>query len=186
MEPIKILLFVGAFLLLILLGRLLSASAEVHASQLPMPQPGEAPASGAPGLSQPLLVSLGEILTGADVGLPFNLPPVTEDDKGKFNRPYYLNYYFSKTDLMRGPADPSRFYDEFFLVFEDPASHHTWETKYVVATPAGLQDIMSNEHFVSIYLEDPVVIVSAWNLEAILRAVVDESMKSFGAIREEL
>ena len=83
---------------------------------------------------------------------------------------------------------PIHFDDEcfHFLVFEDPASHHTWESKYVVATPAGLQDIMSNEHFVSIYLDDPVVIVSAWNLEAILRAVVDESMKSFGAIREEL
>lgn len=186
MEPIKILLFVGAFLLLILLGRLLSASAEVHASQLPVPGPSEAPVTAATGLSQPVSVTRGEILTGADVGLPFNLPPVVEDDKGKFNRPYYLNYYFSKTDLMRGPADPSRFYDEFFLVFEDPASHHTWETKFIVATPSGLQDIMNNEHFVSVYLDDPVVIVSAWNLEAILRAVVDESMKTFGEIREEL
>ncbi len=182
----KIVLFIAAFLLLLLVGRLLSASSEVHASQLPVPEPGVGPAGESSTPGQPAGDGQAQVLTGADVGLPFSLPPVTQDDKGKFNRPYYLNYYFKQTDLVRGPADPARFYDEFFLVFEDPASHHTWETRYVVATPGGLQDIMSREHFVSVYLDDPVVIVSQWNLTAILRAVIDESMKSFGEIREEL
>ena len=178
MELVKILLFVGAFLLLLWLGRLLSASAEVHASQLPVPEPGVAPATGTPSLSQNTSVQQVDVLTGADVGLPFNLPPVEQDDKGKFNRPYYLNYYFSKTDLARGPADPN--------CFEDPGSHYRWEAKYVVATPAGLQDIMNKEHFISVYLDDPVVIVTEWNLAAILRAVIDENMKSFSEVKEEI
>ena len=187
MDPLKIVVFVIAFLLLLLVGRLLSASSEVHVSQLPVPEPGVGPVGESFALSPPGLdQNKTQVLTGAEVGLPFSLPPVVEDDKGKFNRPYYLNYYFKQTDLVRGPADSTRFYDEFFLVFEDPASHHTWETRYVVATPSGLQDIMSREHFVSIYLDDPVVIVSQWNLTAILRAVIDESMKSFGEIKEEL
>ncbi len=151
-----------------------------------MPEPGVSPVGESFALNRPVGESETQVLTGADVGLPFSLPPVVQDDKGKFNRPYYLNYYFKQTDLVRGPADPTRFYDEFFIVFEDPASHHTWETRFVVATPGGLQDIMSREHFVSIYLDDPVVIVPQWNLTAILRAVIDESMKSFGEIREEL
>ena len=183
MEPIKILIFVGVFVLLLLIGRILSAASEVHAQELPhdgapvMPVPavGEAAA----------MAPAGEVLTGAEVGFPFSLPPVTEDNKGKFNRPYYTNYYFARTDLVRGPSDPRSFYDEFFLVAQDPASEHMWETKYIVATPSGLQQLMSKEQFVSIYLDDPVIVVSEWNLAVILRTVVDEDLKRFGSAGED-
>ncbi len=179
MEPLKILIFVVAFLLLLLVGRLLSASAEVHAHELPH--------DGAPLLPvQPVeeadVITRGEVLTGAEIGLPFSLPPVTRDEKGRFNRPYYTNYYFSKTDLVRGPADARSFYDEFFLVAQDPGSQHMWETKYIVATPAGLQQLMNQEQYVSLYLEDTVVLVSEWNLAVILRTVIDEDLKRFGTI----
>ncbi|HKT48754.1 MAG TPA: hypothetical protein VJV96_00575, partial [Candidatus Angelobacter sp.] len=142
MEPVKILIFVGAFLLLLLVGRLLSAASEVHAQELPH--------DGAPLLPvQPAedVVSQNEALTGAEVGFPFTLPPVTEDDKGRFNRPYYTNYYFGKTDLVRGPADPRSFVDDLFLVSQDPGSEQVWETKYVVATPSGLQQLMNQEQY---------------------------------------
>jgi hypothetical protein len=180
LEPVKILIFVGAFLLLLLVGRLLSAASEVHAQELPH--------NGVPLLRvQPTedVGSQNEVLTGAEVGFPFTLPPVTEDDKGRFNRPYYTNYYFGKTDLVRGPADPRSFVDDLFLVSQDPGSEQVWETKYVVATPSGLQQLMNQEQYASLYLDDTVVIVSEWNLPVILRTVVDEDLKRFGAAGEE-
>lgn len=177
MEPVKILIFAGAFLVLLLLGRALSAASEVQAHELPH--------DGAPLLPvRPLdgeVAPAGEALTGAEVGFPFTLPPVRRDEKGAFNRPYYGNYYFAKTDLVRGPADPRNFYDEFFLVAQDPGSEHTWETRYVVTTPSGLQQLMNQEQFVSLYLDDPVIVVSEWNLSTILRTVVDEDLKRYGA-----
>ena len=182
MEPLKILIFVGAFLLLVLLGRLLSASAEVHAHELPHDGDPLLPVRPA---DDAAAVDPGEVLTGAEVGLPFTLPPVVQDEKGRFNRPYYTNYYFAKTDLVRGPADPRCFYDELFLVAQDPGSEHMWESKYIVATPAGLQKLMTDEQFVSLYLDDPVIMVSEWNLAVILRTVVDEDLKRFGTSTEE-
>ena len=181
MEPIKILIFVGAFLLLLLVGRLLSASSEVHAQELPHDGAPLLPVQAVEDLPSPQ----SEVLTGAEVGFPFTLPPVTEDDKGRFNRPYYTNYYFSKTDLVRGPADPRSFVDDLFLVAQDPGSEQVWETKYVVATPSGLQQLMSQEQYASLYLDDTVVIVSEWNLPIILRTVVDEDLKRFDAAGEE-
>jgi len=181
LELVKILLFAGAFLLLLLIGRMLSAASEVHAQELPH--------DGAPLLpvqaAQDMPSAQSEVLTGAEVGFPFTLPPVTEDDKGRFNRPYYTNYYFSKTDLVRGPADPRSFVDDLFLVAQDPGSEHAWETKYVVATPSGLQQLMNQEQYASLYLDDTVVIVSEWNLSVILRTVVDEDLKRFGAAGAE-
>lgn len=182
MEPIKILIFVGVFVLLLLIGRILSAASEVHAQELPHDG---VPLIPVQAVEEAVPTPPGEVLTGAEVGFPFSLPPVTQDNKGKFNRPYYTNYYFAKTDLVRGPADPRSFYDEFFLVAQDPASEHMWETKYIVATPSGLQQLMSKEQFVSVYLDDPVIVVSEWDLAVILRTVVDEDLKRFGAAGED-
>jgi hypothetical protein len=182
LDLIKILVFVVAFLLLLLVGRLLSASSEVHAHELPYDGGGAPmPVSAADTTDGP---ATNEILTGADIGLPFRLPPVKEEGKGRFNRPYYSNYYFKKTDLVRGPADPRSFYDEFFLVAEDPASQHTWERKFIVATPAGLEELMNQEQFVTLYLEDDVVLVTEWDLTAILRTVLEEDLKRYGAIED--
>jgi hypothetical protein len=181
LEPIKILIFVGAFLLLLLVGRLLSAASEVHAQELPHDGAPLLPVQAVKNSPSPQ----SDVLTGAEVGFPFTLPPVTEDDKGRFNRPYYTNYYFGKTDLVRGPADPRSFVDDLFLVAQDPGSEQVWETKYVVATPSGLQQMMSQEQYASLYLDDTVVIVSEWNLPVILRTVVDEDLKRFGAAGEE-
>jgi len=177
LDPVKILIFVGAFLLLLLLGRILSASSDVHAHQLPHDGAALLPV-------QPVdeaTASQGEVLTGAEIGFPFTLPPVQQDEKGAFNRPYYNNYYFAKTDLLRGPADPRSFCDELFLVLQDPGSEQTWETKYTVATPSGLQQLMNQEQYVSLYLDAPVIVVSEWNLSTILRTVVDEDLKKYGA-----
>jgi hypothetical protein len=177
LDPVKILIFVGAFLLLLLLGRMLSAASEVHAHELPHDGAALLPVQPVDEASG----SQGEGLTGAEIGFPFSLPPVEQDGKGGFNRPYYTNYYFAKTDLVRGPADPRSFYDELFLVIQDPGSEQAWETKYTVATPSGFQQLMNQEQYVSLYLEAPVIVVSEWNLSTILRTVVDEDLKRYGA-----
>jgi hypothetical protein len=188
--------------LLLLLGRLLSSRAEVHASELPyLPGPDAAP------LPQPTAIDSAKLAvahaqyepnwnsvpsapegggrrklarTGAEIGFPFSVAPVTQDDKGKFNRPYYLNYYFKHIDLVDGPADPTSFCDHFFVVYQDPATKHEWEKEYIVATPSGMRDVMQKERFESLYLDELTIIVREWNLSLILRTVLDEHLKSFG------
>jgi len=202
MEPVKVVIFIVAFLLLFLLGRLLSSRAEVHASELPyLPGPDAAP------LPQPTAIDSAKLAvahaqyepnwnsvpsapegggrrklarTGAEIGFPFSVAPVTQDDKGKFNRPYYLNYYFKHIDLVDGPADPTSFCDHFFVVYQDPATKHEWEKEYIVATPSGMRDVMQKERFESLYLDELTIIVREWNLSLILRTVLDEHLKSFG------
>lgn len=203
MEPVKVVIFIVAFLLLFLLGRILSSRAEVHASELPYPpQPDPAP------LPQPVPMDAAKLnaahaqyepswnnlpaapdsvgakklaRTGAEIGFPFSVAPVTQDDKGKFNRPYYLNYYFKHIDLVDGPIDPTSFCDHFFMVYQDPATKHEWEMTYLVATPSGMRELMQKENFQSLYLDERTVIVREWNLSLILRTVLDENIKSFSS-----
>jgi len=196
-DPIKIAIFLAVFGLLLLIGRLLARASEVHASQLPPPQPGADPiGQGSAGLSDG---RRGPALTGAEVGLPGNIPAVKRLEDGGFNRPYLSNYYFAKTDLVRGPADSTSFCDELFLLLEDPETQQRWYNKYTVATPAGLRQLMDQQKFESVYLEADVVIVSRWDLELIMRTVIDELVETYsnhnaqgevltepGAVREDL
>jgi hypothetical protein len=98
---------------------------------------------------------------------------------GHYNRPLVRNYYFAKTDLLRGPADPMSFCDEFFIDLQDPESEHVWTYDYTVATPAGLQQVMNSEKFDSLYLAGNVVVVSRWDLRMVLHTIMDEIMKSY-------
>ena len=178
MDPVKIVIFLAVFGLLLVIGRMLAASSEVHASQLPRPelQPGSAPAIDDPEnderAKQPVI--------GAEIDFPIQLPPVTRLGDGQYNRPFVRNYYFSKTDLLRGPADPTSFCDEFFIDLQDPESEHVWTYDYTVATPAGLLQVMNSEKFDSLYLAGNVVVVSRWDLRMVLHTVMDEIMKGYG------
>jgi hypothetical protein len=183
-DPVKIVIFLAVFALLLVIGRMLSASSEVHAAQLPRPepQPGAAPAendTGNPDFKRPPV-------TGAEIDFPIQLPPVAKVGDGIYNRPIVRNYFFSKTDLIRGPADPSSFCDEFFIELQDPESKHVWTDDYTVATPAGLQQVMTSEKFDSVYLAGNVVIVARWDLRMILHTIMDETMKSYGQQEVEL
>jgi hypothetical protein len=178
LDPIKIVIFLVAFALLLLLGRLLSSRSDVHAASLPHPSlPREEPQSvtiaDARGRSRPAV-------TGAEIDFPIPVPPVIRQADGNFNRPYFLNYYFSKIDLLRGPADPAAFCDELSLEAQDPESAHAWTYKFTVATPAGLRQIMEQEKFNSLYFDGALVVVARWDLAAIMQAVTEEIMKSFG------
>lgn len=183
MDPIKIVIFLAAFALLLFIGRLLSRSSEIRGG-MPLGTPSlPDPHSGQPVFHEPEPPDgqkTEPALTGKELGFPIKVPPLRRDGDGKYNRPNFLNYYFGKIDMVRGPADPSSFFDEFYLQAQDPASSHIWTYEYTVATPSGLQEVMNTERFASLYFESPVVIVPRWDLEMILHTVTEEILKHYG------
>ncbi|HEX7285234.1 MAG TPA: hypothetical protein VF532_03590 [Candidatus Angelobacter sp.] len=192
MDLLKIAVFVAAFVLLVVIGRILSARAERY----PAPPQGPAQPDGTAGARDFIVHQGGRrpAMTGQELGFPIAIPPVKRDEFGKYNRPYFKNYYFRKTDLQTGPPDPACFCDEFFLHAQDPESHsddfflraqfpesqYVWSYKYLVATPAGLEQVMNEERYASLFFDGPVVVVPRWDLAVILSTVVEEIMKSYG------
>ena len=118
-------------------------------------------------------------VVGADLPFPINVPEIRRDADGRYNRPEFLNYYFEETDLVRGPENPAAFYDDFYLLVRDIENSHTALYKYFVATPAGLQKAMDDEHLPALYLEDQALIVSRWDVPLILDTAVKDIMKSY-------
>ena len=176
MDPIKIAIFVVAFLLLLLVGRKLSATEEIHGAQLPQPDP----VPGPPREEVAEAEQQRDIsVVGADLPFPVRLPELEQDDDGKYNRPEFLNYHFSKIDLLDGPADRRCFFDEFFVETRDPKDEHVGTYKFLVATPAGVQRAMEEERKSLIYLEEHAIMVDHWDLTLILNAAVQEIIKSY-------
>ena len=179
MDPLKIIIFIAAFGALLLIGRILSASSEVHAADTPRRLP--EPASGVTPIPQGDLDERGPAVIGAEIEFPIKVPPVEERPDGSYNRPNILNYYFAKTDLLHGPADSDGLFDTLFVQAQDPATRYRLEYRYTVATPTGLRRLLEQEKLASLYLDsDPVIIVQRWDLALILRTVMDEIMKSYG------
>ena len=116
---------------------------------------------------------------GTDLPFPVRLPELEQDDDGKYNRPEFLNYHFSEIDLLRGPAGPRCFFDEFFIETRNPQDQHIGMYKFLVATPAGLQRAMDEERQSLLYLEEHAIIVDHWDLTLILKAAVQEIIKSY-------
>jgi hypothetical protein len=175
MDPVKVVIFVVAFLLLLLLGRKLSSFSE---STMITPPPGS-------GIDEPAVVAAPRMtgkepaVVGADLPFPIHIPEIKRDADGRYNRPEFLNYYFEKTDLVRGPENPAAFYDDFYLLVRDIENSHTALYKYFVATPAGLQKAMDDEHLPALYLEDQALIVPRWDVPLILDTAVKDIMKSY-------
>jgi hypothetical protein len=173
LEPaIKIAIFLAAFGLLLVIGRMLSASSEVHASTLAYPR-----------LDNPIAPEAaseerqGPALVGSEIPFPIQLPPRQRLPNGTFNRPIITNYYFAKTDLVQGPADPSSFVDEFTVEVMDPETGARMKYQYSVATPAGLRRYLEEQHFDSLYMYSGTVIVGSWDLGMILQTVVEQMMQ---------
>src|SRR6478752_3870692 len=178
MDPLKIVIFVAAFLLLLLLGKKLSGAGETYPYQ--PPEPGQP----LPVVAQVMEEESGSAAklpaaTGADLPFPVALPELAMDGDGKYNRPEFVNYFFSKIDLVQGPPDPAAFIDDFFVETRNPEDDHVLTYKYVVCTPAGLQRVMDSGHLPSLFVEDSMLVVSRWNLPAILNAAVQEIIKSY-------
>jgi hypothetical protein len=176
MDPIKVVIFVAAFLLLLLLGRKLSAMGESRVSMLP---PEEAPPEIAVANEEKAKRNK-PVLVGADLPFPINLPEIEQDGDGRYNRPEFLNYYFGKINIQSGPENPGAFLDEFFLQARDPENQHTFTYRYTVATPAGLQQAMDLERLPSLFLGSQVVIVPRWDVRLILEAVIKQILALYG------
>jgi hypothetical protein len=177
MEPVKIVIFVVAFLLLLLLGRKLSSFGESSITPVaPLPEPV---------VNEPVVIAAPRAMgkepavIGAELPFPIHVPEIKRDVDGRYNRPEFLNYYFEETDLVRGPENPASFYDDFYLLVRDIENSHTALYKYFVATPVGLQKAMDDEHLPALYLEEQALIVPRWDVPLILNMVVKDIMKSY-------
>ena len=177
MDPVKIVIFVAAFLLLILLGRKLSSRGESYASTLP-PE-GFRPKPVAADEERP--VSSKPTVVGADLPFPVHVPEIERDIDGKYNRPEFLNYYFETIDLHAGPEDPESFCDDFYIAVRDIESDRPMLYSYLVATPTGLQKVLNQERLPALYLEGQALIVRRWDLPLILDAAVKQIMKDYAA-----
>ena len=122
---------------------------------------------------------------GAELPFPIHVPAIKRDADGRYNRPEFLNYYFEETDLVRGPENPAAFYDDFYLLVRDIENSHTSLYKYFVATPAGLQKAMDEEHLPALYLEEQSLIVPRWDVPLILDTVVKDVMKSYAERKDD-
>lgn len=182
MDPLKILLFIAAFVALVVVGRMLSRISEVHAASLPTPEPDRgnlAPLGYAPPDSRD---PQAPAAIGAEIAFPIRIPPLVQRDDGSYNRPNILNYYFAKTDLLRGPENPNTLFDQLTIEAQDPGTGHLINYSFTVATPSGLREAMDQEKLASLYLDHlPVVVVPDWDLGLILHTVLDEIMKVYGA-----
>ena len=173
MDPLlKIAIFLAVFGLLLVIGRALAHAGETRVDSSLPPSPDISPDAGSDPAGQD-----SPALTGAEFGMPIPLPPLQMMEDGNFNRPMITNYYFGKIDLARGPADPTCFYDEFFLVLRHPSTQTRWTNRYTVATPTGLSQAMNQNKFDSIYLDAGTIIVARWDLEMILQTVIDQMMQ---------
>ena len=92
-------------------------------------------------------------------------------DDGLCVPPRIHAYHFRHTDLVRGPADPHDFYDDFFVEMEDPADHHRYTEQFTIATPAGITRLMRAEGVAHLF-PDGFIVVSNFNLGEILTAIV--------------
>jgi len=172
MDPVKVVIFVVAFLLLLFLGRKLSS----HAESIPIP----APISPDDPVEEDERQARQPAVIGAELPFPISLPDLTRDPDGRYNRPEFHNYYFEKTDLLSGPDDPATFYDYFFLEARDVENDHRILYKYFVATPLGLQKALASNHLPALYLKEHAFIVARWDLPLILETVVAHIMESYG------
>lgn len=184
MDPMKLIIFGIAFLLLLLLGRKLSGCGDAHELTMPPQDPmssvGSPPLAVRPyGDAEDDPAPDAPPLVGADLPFPLTLPEIKCDADGRYNRPEFLNYYFEKTDLTIGPADPASFCDDFHMVTRDVGSNQESEYQYLIATPTGLQSVMTSEHRPALYIEGQTIIVPRWDLPLILDTVVKQIMKDY-------
>ncbi|HEY2389989.1 MAG TPA: hypothetical protein VGK22_02345 [Candidatus Angelobacter sp.] len=172
MDPVKVVIFVAAFLLLIILGRKLSRSSD----SIPMPTPFRTYDSAEE--ENQKQINLPAVI-GADLPFPISLPDLIRDPDGRYNRPEFHNYYFEKTDLLTGPTDPAGFYDRFYLEARDVENSHRILYKYFVATPLGLQKALADKHIPALHLKEHAFIIARWNLPLILETAVKHIIESY-------
>lgn len=173
MEQIKVAIFIAVFALFLFAARRLFSSEQPYdIPGAPPPLEPDPPPGSFPSVTQ----ERRPAITGAELPFPIHLPPVREFENGAYNRPNILNYFFKKTDLVRGPDDLTSFADRFFIQFQSPDRKFQWTSEYTVATPSGLQAVLESEHRESFLVDGRIIIVRRFNLGEILQTIMDDVM----------
>jgi len=173
----NIVIFVAVFVGFLIVVRRLFSSDEAYPSSADLmhaakePPGGESPSRSA--------------LTGADIPFPVKVPPVEYLGGGNYNRPILRNYYFSKTDLVRGPDKRDAFCDDLFLQMENPGSGYVREDQYTVGTPAGFEELLRTDPHNSILIIGKILVVPKWDLAMILKEIMDDVLEKHEIVNSE-
>ena len=171
MDPLKVVIFIAVFGLFLLVVKKLFNSEIPNPAHVPPSYP-EPPEASDEKARQPTL-------TGREIPFPISVPQRVQREDGTWNRPEVRNYFFAKTDLLRGPEDRQAFCDEITVEFEIPEEHQRWFTQYNVATPAGLDKFLATQKSGAVMMDHTVILVPRWDLGAILQAIMDDTLESW-------
>ena len=80
-------------------------------------------------------------------------------------------FFFQKSDVTPGPADPEIFADELLIELYDPDSDHSWWRSYFIATPKGLENVLREKNWRYLHASD-ILVLPRYDLEEIRRAAV--------------
>ncbi|HTC94656.1 MAG TPA: hypothetical protein VK699_14540 [Terriglobales bacterium] len=175
---LKVVIVVACGLALFYISRSISRGADDHLSAAPslLEQ------SRAVSMPPPRLVPR----VGSELPFPFDIGQLEADLEKKYGpdffRPRVLNYYFRNMDLETGPANPTDFYDDFYIELENPANGHRWTASFWVTTPSGLVRQMQENRTDAIWGTGTLV-VKRFDLETILRSALENCAEAHAADR---
>jgi len=171
-DSLKVAIFIVVFGLFLIVAKKLFNSEIPNPAHVPPPYPEPPQPSQEEQASQ-------AGLTGSEIPFPISVPPRVQREDGTWNRPEVRNYFFAKTDLVRGPEDQQAFCDEFTIQFEIPEDHQKWFEQYMVATPAGLDKFLATQKSRAVMMEHQVILIPRWDLGAVLQAILDDTMETW-------
>ena len=154
----KMLLFFGALVGLILLGRWISSRSDVSVHD--------------PALMSHTSTPAVHAVEPPDKPHP-DSPVHSETDFG----PVILRkFYFGNFDALSGPADPASFVDEVTIevVFKDTGV--VVENTFTVATPLGLSQLMAAKEWGILYSPD-VFVVTRYDLQTLREAIMERFLE---------
>jgi hypothetical protein len=166
---VKLIAFALLVVLLYLIARLVARRKQrVPAQSATPPQP------ALPVVTTALRSSAFELppVSAAAVSVaPISVAPISVANDALCIPPRIHNYHFAHTELVRGPADPRDFHDDFFVEMEEPAGGPRFTEQFTVATPSGLARLMREEGVAHLFPEN-LLLISNFNLCEMLTAVV--------------
>jgi hypothetical protein len=171
----KLLLMAAVLVGLLLLGRWISARSETSAHDPQFMPDSNSPPMRPTAVAQPVDDDSDDeaLLDGAPLakGSAGDVHPAMD-----FGPVVLRKLYFHNFDALAGPADPVNFVDELTVEVLYKATGAVVENTYTVATPLGLNDLMTAKQWGVLYSPE-VFIVSRFDLEEIRRAVLDNLLE---------
>jgi hypothetical protein len=95
---------------------------------------------------------------GTEIPFPFDIRELESEYGEAAIRPRILNYYFARTDLVRGPEDRDVFYDELSVEYHNDENNHRWTSTHMVVTPRGIERMMAEQSWRSLYGDGMIIV----------------------------